>query len=190
MDQRFDIPEIWRRYSASYIDAVNSGRFLLSYHDVEDWNTKLNEVEKRTYYDLRAFGIALYPIFPYSDANYLHFANPFKMVGIEIIYKNSPLTLIENKTKLLAGMGWTVYTINSENTYHTIEEFFRIRRKDKTLEWVELDGDLAFRFAEKFHKQNAPCLLYYLQHKYFRREVVEAGKFSFPGRAIIQTQFE
>lgn len=131
----------------------------------------MNNVERRAYHDLRALGIPLYPIFPYSDENYLHFANPFKLVGIEIVYKNSPLSLIERKTKLLACMGWTVFTINSENTYHTIEEFFRIRRKNKSFEWNDLDGELALRFAEKFHTKNAACLLYYLQQTFFHREV-------------------
>ncbi|HKC37030.1 MAG TPA: hypothetical protein VKB95_13240 [Chitinophagaceae bacterium] len=176
MQNRFDIPEIRRRYSSLYIEAIKAGRPLLSYHDVEDWNNKLNAVEKRTYHDLRALGLPLYPIFPYSDDQYLHFANPFKMVGIEIVFKNSPIALIERKTKLLAGMGWKVYTINSENTYHTIEEFFRFHRKDKSLEWEDLDGELALRFAEKYHLQNAPCLLYYIQQRYFKRLVENSDR--------------
>lgn len=147
---------------------MNSGRFILSYH-IEDWNEKLNAVEKRTYHDIRAMGLQLYPIFPVSDDQYLHFANPFKMVGIEIVYKNSPAFLIERKTKLLEGLGWKIYTINSENTYHTIEEFFRMKRKDKALEWEGLDGGLASLFAEKYHTKNALCLLYYLCQTYFQR---------------------
>ncbi|TMI63659.1 MAG: hypothetical protein E6H07_12865 [Bacteroidetes bacterium] len=166
MDTRFDIAELRKNYSASWYEAVNSGRFILSYH-IDDWNQKLNAVEKRTYHDIRFIGLQLYPIFPVSDDQYLHFANPFKMVGIEIVYKNSPELLIERKTKLLEGLGWKIYTINSENTYHTIEEFFRIKRKDKSLEWEELDGELASLFSEKYHTKSAPCLLYYLQQKYF-----------------------
>jgi hypothetical protein len=168
LETRFDIVELRKKYSASWHEAVANRRFILSYH-IEQWSDKLNEVERRTYHDIRALGLQLYPMFPVSDDQYLHFANPFKMVGIEIVYKNSPAFLIERKTRLLEGLGWKIYLINSENTYHTIEEFFRIKRKDKALEWEELDGELASLFAEKYHTKNASCLLYYLQQKYFQR---------------------
>jgi len=170
MPNKYDLPEIRRRYKELQEEAERNGRLFLSY-DVENWIDKLNEVEKRIFQDLRVLGLPLYPIFPYSDDQYMHFANPFKKIGIEIIFKNSPTELIQRKVKLLESAGWTVYTINSENTYYPIEDFFQMRRKDGATEWEDLDGDQAFRFAEKYKSENAPSLLYYLRQRYFDRVV-------------------
>lgn len=133
------------------------------------WQKVLNAVEQKTFEDLRYWGIPLYPRYPISGEQYLHFANPFEKVGIEIVFKNSPQLLIDRKVALLEASGWVVYTIKSSGTYYPIDHFFKITRKDKWVKWEELSDRMRFLFTRKYHTENTACLVYYINVVHFQK---------------------
>lgn len=167
MEQRFNFDEIKRLYKQYYGEAVERGIHHLPYYEIQQWDQVLNKIDGRIFEDVRAMGIPLYPIFPVTEGTYLHFANPFCRVGIEIIYKSTPQALVERKVNLLKAEGWTIYTTNSQQTYYGIEEFFKLKRKNETIDFDDLPDETKYSFAKKYNTENAACLLYYLKVTYF-----------------------
>ena len=165
-----NLEEIRGMYDKYLQEAHDSRKAKLPYYEIALWDKVLNAVELRMFDDIKFIGLPLYPIFPILENNYLHFANPFRRVGIEIMFKNSPQTLVDRKVALLEAEGWTIYTIKSQSSYHLIEEFFRFKRKRKDVEYEELSFEEQFQFVQKYHRENAQCLLYYLQWTVFSNE--------------------
>jgi hypothetical protein len=173
---KFDFEQIKERYKKYYREAIRQGRRTLPYYEIQPWDQVLNEVESRAFEDIRYFGIPLYPVFPIDEDRYLHFANPFQQIGIEIVYKNSSQSLVTRKVEFLKAEGWTIYTITSKAIYHTIEEFFRIKRKRKDIEWENLSNDMQFNFVKKYHKENAVCLFLFIQWQHFHEQYYQECK--------------
>lgn len=167
MVSKFNFEEIKERYKEFYAAAIERGDQYIPIYGVQSWDTVLNDVDLCIFQDIRILNLSLYPIFPISENSYLHFANPFKRIGIEIVYKNSPKSLIERKVELLKAQRWTIYTIESRDSYLAVEEFFRLKRLNDDIEFEELGYDLRLIFFEKYFKENANCLLYYIKMKYF-----------------------
>jgi hypothetical protein len=115
-------------------------------------------------------GIRLYPIFPVAPNTYLHFANPFRRIGIEIAYKGTPPSLLERKKKLLSTQGWTVYSIASRDCYHTLDEFFSIKREIADLNWNDLSFEMQQDFFKKYHLENSGCLLSYIKQRHLQKQ--------------------
>lgn len=170
MATTYNFPEIEERYRYYYQDAIKRGSRHLPFYEVQSWDKVLNPVELRVFQDIREIGVPLYPVFPVAEKTYLHFANPFLQIGIEIAYKNSPKILIDRKQKLLQAQGWIVYVIPSQYCYHTQDEFFRIKRKDRSLEWNDLSFEMQFQFFRKYHLENCACLLNYIKYHHFDQE--------------------
>ncbi|RZK12933.1 MAG: hypothetical protein EOO46_01205 [Flavobacterium sp.] len=163
----FDFQIVTERYAMYFSDALDKGQEKLPYYEIAQWDRILNPVELRIFHDIKFIGVPLYPRFPVADNTYLHFANPFKRVGIEIEFKNSSPQIINRKVLLLKSEGWTIFRVDSRNAYHIIEEFFRFKRKSKELEFDDLTDEQQYRFVEKYHEKNIQCLLYYLKYRYF-----------------------
>jgi hypothetical protein len=172
MPTKYNLAEIESRYRHYYQEAILRGRYTLPYYEIEQWDKVLTPVESRIFQDIREMGIALYPVFPVAEKTYLHFANPFVRVGIEIEYKNSPKTTINRKLQLLKPQRWTVYVITSQKCYHTFEEFFNIKRKDPAMQWGDLSQDLQLKFFQKYRLENCACLLNYIQAFHFQGQLV------------------
>jgi len=170
MRDSFDFEQIKTRYKFYYEQAIQKKTDRLPFYEIQRWDKVLNKVASRIFEDIRVIGMPLYPIYPYTEHEYLHFANPFEKVGIEIIYKESPQDLINRKMLLLKSLGWTMYTIKSQDTYYTMEDFFSIKRKNKELNFSELDDEMQLIFFEKYHKENASCLLYHMQAVHFYKD--------------------
>lgn len=153
-------------YYKSYTEAIENNRKTLPYSDIQDWTNVLDPVALRIYQDIRVFGLLLYPIFPVTDSQFLHFANPFNMVGIEIVYKNSSRTTIDRKLEFLRGAGWTVYETISQKSYYTIDDYYEfIAGKDKIFDYLEYDDQM--EFIEKHKERNTACLLKFIYQKHF-----------------------
>jgi hypothetical protein len=99
------------------------------YMKVAQWDKILNIVELRMFHDMRYLGVNLTPRYPISKTNYLHFANPYKKIKIEIIYKNTPDDVVKRKIAFLETYGWKIFTTKSQHTYHIIDEFFCLKEK-------------------------------------------------------------
>lgn len=168
MDIKYNLEEITSRYGMFYRQAIAKGSTQLPYYDVQPWDQVLNDVELRLFEDIRYYNIPLYPIFPVAENTFFHFANPFKKVAIEIVYKHSPLPLLQRKKMLFAARGWSVYNTRSNETLLTMEEFFLSKRKDLSIELETLTNEQQFLFAEKYKDQSSSCLLYYILEKHFR----------------------
>lgn len=162
-----DLQTIKERYTKYLEEAQAKGRHGLPNYEIALWDQVLNPLEFKMFEDIRYIGVPLYPIFPVLENSYLHFANPFKKIGIEIKYKESPQSLIDRKIGLLSASGWTIHVIKSQGSYHTIEEYFRIKRKRKDVEFDDLSFEEQYRFVSKFKEESAPCLLYYINWTYF-----------------------
>jgi hypothetical protein len=172
MASKYNLEEIESRYRMYYEEARIRGRESLPYYEVQPWDIVLNDVEKRIFQDIREIGIPLYPIFPVAEKTYLHFANPFTRIGIEIAYKNSPRIIIDRKLGLLKSQNWTTFVISSKNCYYTLDEFFLTKRKDPNICWDDLDYDLKCKFFDKYHLENSVCLLNHINEYFFREHVV------------------
>lgn len=167
MQGTFNLEEIKERYKYYYEDALLRNIKRLPIYEIQPWDQVLNKIEQRVFEDIRILGVPLYPIFPVAGNTYLHFGNPFEKIGIEIIYKNTPKVLIDRKILLLQALDWKVYTIASQHTYYPLEIFFRIKRKDKNLEFEDLEEDLRFAFYNKYREDNTSCLLNYILAVHF-----------------------
>jgi hypothetical protein len=172
MAMKYDFDEIFIRYHHYFKEAESTGRRYLPYYEVQPWSEILNPVEREVFEDIREIGIPMYPIFPVAENTYLHFANPFHRVGIEIAYKNSLKALIDRKINLLRAQQWTVFVIPSQSCRLTLEEFFQRKRKDPHLEWEELSHELQSQFFKKYYLENCACLLHYINELYFQKEPV------------------
>lgn len=168
MISTFNFEEIKEGYFRFYNQAVEKKHNRLPFYDIANWDTVLDPISKTIFSDIRDMGLQLYPIFPVDENAYLHFANPFKRVGIEIVFKNSSLKIIENKLKKLDNEGWTIYKTNSRDTNSPIEEFFRFKRKNTRIEFEDLDDDLKIAFAKKYFQENTHCLLYHIFYEHFQ----------------------
>lgn len=167
MEQKFNFDEIKVRYKYYYQWAVHNKKQWLPYYEIQAWDHVLNAVELRTFEDIREFGLPLWPIFPISETDYFHFANPFRKVAIEIKQKDTPPGYVDRKMKLYSAAGWKIYTLNSNTPYLSIDDFFNSKQKDNSRELSSLDDATVFEFVKKYHTENAACLLYYLQYLHF-----------------------
>ena len=158
----YDLQKIKTKYDEYIAMAQATNRQILPYYEIELWDQVLNSVELKIFEEIRYLGIPLYPIFPITDENYIHFANPYKKIGIEVRYNNSPWNLIKRKVNYLEAQGWKMYIIDSKSTYHTLEEYFRIKRKLKTIEFDDLTLLQQYHFFEKFKLNNIACLLNFI----------------------------
>lgn len=166
MQSKFDIEVVREKYEHYLKKASALGTNYLPYYEIQQWDKVLDPIAKRIYEDIRYFGIPLYPIFPISGTSYLHFANPFNKIGIEIKYKNSSQKIIDRKIKLLESQGWIVYTINSTNTYHTFSEFCSFKINEEFFEDMDMEGQLSFLEENKY--ENSSCLLLFIKNKHFK----------------------
>jgi len=163
MRSTFNFSEVIDKYRYYFLEAEKTGVNKLPYYEIQQWDKKLNEVELRIFHDIKYIGVLLYPIFPISETQYLHFANPFIKVGIEIVYKNSPKSLIKRKLEILRSQGWTVYEIESTKTYHTFNEYCNYKKVD----FDELNDVEQFEFYQSNKERNDYCLLEYMKAVHF-----------------------
>jgi hypothetical protein len=181
MNARFNYAEIEERYGYFYEQARKNGERQLPYYGIQSWDQVLSPVELQVFHDIRAIGLPLYPIFPVAPGTYLHFANPFLRVGIDILSTESPSTfpavtlpaaVTDRKRLLLRSQKWTIYAIANQYCFPTLEEFFRTKRTRDSIEFEELSRANQLRFFEKFHGQNITCLLEYIKYLHFEKAYV------------------
>ena len=169
MQSTFNLEVILGQYSKYYAEALKTRVYKLPYYEVQEWDKVLDPVALHIFEDIKIIGIPLYPIFPVAENQYLHFANPFNRVGIEIVYKNSDKNIIHRKLELLRSQGWTVYESISTKSHYTFEDFYSyITGKELAFEESE-DGEI-MEFLEKFKDKNAGCLLQYMKAVHFNSD--------------------
>jgi hypothetical protein len=173
MQQPLQFEEIKERYKHYYQEAAASGRQALPYYEIQLWDQVLSKTELCIFEDIRELGIQLYPMFPISETQYFHFANPFHKIGIEIINKKSTDTLVSRKVQMYKAAGWKVYTITERDTYLPVAEFFRLKRMHEKWEFDVLPDALKFQFVKKYYKDNAACLLHYVRYIHFEQVTQE-----------------
>jgi hypothetical protein len=172
MDQRYNLAEIEEGYRYFYQEALKNGENSLPYYSIHPWDQTLGPTERHVFHDIRSLGLRLYPIFPVAPGTFLHFADPFQRLGVEIAFKDTPKNLLARKQQLLKAQRWTLYVIDSQHCKLTIEEFFRTKRTSETVEFEDLSRVHQLRFFEKFRLENSTCLLEYIKYAHFERACV------------------
>jgi hypothetical protein len=172
MNHRYNLTEIEERYRYFYHEAERNGDRHLPYYEIQPWDKILGPIELQVFHEIRAIGLPLYPIFPVAPGTYLHFANPFQRIGIEIAFKKTVHSTLERKQMLLKPQKWMVYTISSQYCYLTLEEFFRSKRTKDNIEFEDLSRFAQLHFFEKFRLENISCLLEHIKYLHFEKEYV------------------
>ena len=124
--------------------------------------------------DARSIGIALYPYYPVSG-RFLHLGNPFKKVGIEIIYKKEAASDKKFRWEAFQKAGWTIYSIESVDTLLPINDLYsRVKTKyGNEGHFEDLSDEEDYNNFINDHKEtNGECLLYYIREKHFSSEYV------------------
>jgi len=170
MTHRYNLPEIEEGYTCFFQKALENKEDHLPYYEIQPWDQTLAPIELEVFREIRGTGLRLYPIFPVAPGTFLHFANPFLRIGIEIVFKNTPPTLLNRKRLLLKSQRWVIYTIPSQCCDLSIEEFFKSRRTRDNVEFEDLSHLHQLQFFEKFHRENITCLLEYIRYKHFEKE--------------------
>ena len=105
MVSQFYFEEIKKRYKVWFRRAIREQHYTLPYYEIQSWDKMLNAVAHNIFDDIKCLGVPLYPVYPISEFDYIHFGNPFIKIGIEIAYKNSSREKIDRKLKRLPIIG-------------------------------------------------------------------------------------
>jgi hypothetical protein len=167
MEHPFNFDHIKSSYSHYYQQALQNGNDTLPYRDIQPWSKVLNDMESGMLGDIEELDIQLYPVYPISDTQFFHFANPFHKIAIDIVNKRSYSILGDRKVQLYKAAGWKIYTIAGRDSYLPISTFFRLKRQHDKWEFDALPDALRFQFVQKYHKDNAACLLHYIMYLHF-----------------------
>ena len=168
-----DFESIKKQYLELHSKAIQNNKEAMHF-DVEDWRNTLSDIQLKVYKDIKSVGTYLYPLYPIGDY-FIDFGNPFKKVGIEILYKEREreerLACIQYFEKL----GWTVYTLESKYVENSAEELFskQMNRPGQNF----YSDDNMFEFVEQNKDKSSECLIYYIKQKYitptFQEDVEE-----------------
>ncbi len=171
--QKPDFDTIKKYYEISFSEATAGGNRNLD-PDIEDWFAILNEVQFNLYQDIKFAGLRLYPLYPVGPY-FIDFGNPFEKIGVEIFYKNHGQPEKQGRIDYFKSLGWTVYTIESRDTYDTAYKLFD-QQKDKfdVEELDQLDIEDWLKFMEENKETNSQCLMHYLREKHFKNTGVTA----------------
>jgi len=176
MNHRYNLPAIEEAYTYFFQKALENKEDHLPYYEIQAWDQILGPIELEVFKETRATGLRLYPIFPVAPGTFLHFANPFLRIGIEIVFKNTHPGTLDRKRLLLKSQKWTIYTIPSSCCHLSIEEFFKTQRTKDNVEFEDLSRHHQLQFVEKFHRENVTCLLEYIRYKHFEKEYSLTGR--------------
>lgn len=163
-----DFDFIKAQYEANYKRCLDDGTFRLKIHDY-DWMRNLNDVQFNIYQDIVGEGIKLFPLYPIEDIYFIDFGNPFSRFGIEILYKNYGIKEKQEKINYLISIGWTIFTIDSKNTYMNEEDFYNSKKSNDSKQYYELSAEELNTFATKYKNENSSCLINYLKMNYYNQ---------------------
>lgn len=167
MEAKHNWDEVVERYKYYYEEAKLMGHRKLPYYEIQPWDKVLDQICLRIFQDIKSIGIRLYPIFPISADQYFHFANPYNRTAIQVIYKNSKVSIINRKLEIFKPQGWTVYKTQSTKAIHTFEEFCNF----KSVEFDDLNEEEQFDFYDINKEENDYCLLQYIKAMHFTEEL-------------------
>lgn len=167
MISRFNFDEVKKRYKLWYRLAIREQHYTLPFYEIQSWDKILDPVAHNIFDDIKCLGVPLYPIYPISEFDYIHFGNPFIKVGIEIAYKNSSRERINRKVKELQGKGWTIYVTDSRKTHYTFREYYEYVLKDKSVQFDDMEAGEQSKFIKQHKDHNTGCLLEYVRDRHF-----------------------
>jgi len=167
MISRFNFDEVKKRYKLWYRLAIREEHYILPFYEIQSWDKILDPVAHNIFDDIKCLGIPLYPVYPISEYDYIHYGNPFIKVGIEIVYKNSSKERINRKIKQLQSKGWTVYETDSRKAHFTFREYHEFALKGKPVQFDDMESDEQSKFIEHHKDHNTGCLLEYVKDKHF-----------------------
>jgi hypothetical protein len=163
MASKHDFESIRNLYLSLYNESIQKRRELLSFN-VEDWHKTLYEIPLKVYNDIKSIGVFLYPIYPIGDY-FVDFGNPFKKVGIEILYKEHQRQEKLDSIEYFEKRGWTIYRLESKYVEPSAEELYRRENIDLKGAYLYEDENM-FDFFEKHKYDNSECLIYYIREKH------------------------
>jgi very-short-patch-repair endonuclease len=162
MQQKPNFDNIKFLYEKDYLKALERNVYKVL-TNAEDWYAILNTVQLNLYNDIKLVGLLLYPYYPIGEY-FIDFGNPFAKVGIEILYKNGGLENKQDRLNFFKENGWTVYTIDSKNTYETAFELFdRTKQNTETLDLDQIELNDWWDFIKKNKDTNGQCLIYFIK---------------------------
>lgn len=167
MISRFNFDEVKKRYKLWRRLAIREQHYTLPYYEIQTWDKLLDPVAHNIFDDIKCLGVPLYPIYPISEYDYIHFGNPFIKVGIEIAYKNSSKERIDRKAKELQSKGWTIYVTDSRKAHYTFCEYHEFVLKGKPIQFDDMQPEEQSKFIEQNKDHNTGCLLEYINNKHF-----------------------
>jgi hypothetical protein len=162
----FDL--IKRLYDESYAKAKISNRIQLFLFEI-NWENSLNRIHLKIYHDIKTIGVWLYPYYPLGGF-FLDFGNPFKKIGIEILYKDHGKKNKEKRLAYFKRMGWQIYLIESINTYYSAADTFEYYNSSKGKRFYQntIQYDEWFKFINDFKELNVECLVHYIKEIHFK----------------------
>lgn len=166
MTPAHDFESIKQQYFLSYDKALRSGIHQLPFN-VEEWQHTLSEVQLKVYNDIKSIGTYLYPLYPIGDY-FIDFGNPFKKIGIELLYKEREREERLACIEYFKSFGWTVYVLESKYIEPSAEELYNRLNPDAIQTLYEDDN--MFEFVKDQKEVNSECLIYYIKHKHFTLE--------------------
>ena len=167
MVSQFYFEEIKKRYKVWFRRAIREQHYTLPYYEIQSWDKMLDAVAHNIFDDIKCLGVPLYPVYPISEFDYIHFGNPFIKIGIEIAYKNSSREKIDRKLKRLRSMGWTIYETDSRKAYFTFREYHEYVLKGKDVQFDGMELEDQSKFIEQHKDHNTGCLLEYVKDTHF-----------------------
>ena len=172
MASKHDFVSIRDLYLKLYNESIEKRKELLHF-GVEDWHSTLYEVALKVYNDIKSIGVFLYPIYPIGDY-FVDFGNPFKKVGIEILYKERQRQERLDCIEYFEKRGWTIYRLESKHVEPSAEELYRRENIDLENPYLYEDENM-FDFFEKHKDNNSECLIYYIREKHSLSSTVLAS---------------
>jgi hypothetical protein len=178
IQEQLDLKWIRNRYEKAYRESLNTNCNTLDYH-IEDWHSVLNEVQRVIYDEIKSAGVRLYPFYPIGSG-FINFGNPFKRIGIEILYKNFGFKEKQEKIERFKIEGWTVYTFETKYISYILEKLFdNVKDEYYGESFEELDSEDKLNFIEKYMNTNLECLMYHI-----REELYEETDYALTGADI------
>jgi hypothetical protein len=167
MFKKPDLDTIKAAYEFNYNKAIRLGLSSIEPY-LLDWASILNTPHLAVFNDARSIGVPLYPYYPIGN-RFIHLGNPFKKIGIEIIYKGDSADDKKERWDSFKQDGWTIYSIKSSDTFFTINDLYQ-QVKDlygDEEELGSLNDDDYNNFINEYKEKNSECLMYYIRAKHF-----------------------
>lgn len=168
MSVKHDFDFLRDQYHTLYKNSLERGVYKLDYN-LEDWHSTLSDIQLKLYNDIKDIGVFLYPLYPIGEY-FVDFGNPYKKVGIEILYKEYERQERLDCVEIFRKLGWTIYTLESKYVTFSAEDlFYKLFPEERD---GDRDNEKWTQFIFDYRNENSECLVYYIRSEYFSNESI------------------